>query len=177
MGQFPWRRDKVSKIVDNLTSANPKVVAFDIFFSEPDRENPTKILKELSISTESVIDSDLEFTKSIKNSKIILPIVGLTKKNNQNYKKQAKARFIIKGQSAKNFLYSFSAGLASLKEFNNEAKGIGSISILDSEDGTLRYIPLLVNIDDQVWPSLSLEMIRVANNQKNYLKSIFQKYK
>ena len=169
VGQFPWRRDKVAKIVDNLTSANPKVIAFDIFFSEPDRENPTKILKELSISTESVIDSDLEFTKSIKNSKIVLPIVGLTKKNNQNYKKQAKARFIIKGQSAKNFLYSFSAGLASLKEFNNEAKGIGSISILDSEDGTLRYIPLLVNIDDQVWPSLSLEMIRVANNQKNYL--------
>tara|TARA_B110000503_G_C7161378_1_gene419807 strand:- start:920 stop:2917 length:1998 start_codon:yes stop_codon:yes gene_type:complete len=169
VGQFPWRRDKVAKIVDNLTSANPKVIAFDIFFSEPDRENPTKILKELSISTESVIDSDLEFTKSIKNSKIVLPIVGLTKKNNQNYKKQAKARFIIKGQSAKNFLYSFSAGLASLKEFNNEAKGIGSISILDSEDGTLRYIPLLVNIDDQVWPSLSLEIIRVANNQKNYL--------
>ena len=80
VGQFPWRRDKVAKIVDNLTEANPKVIAFDIFFSEPDRENPTKILKELSISVDNIIDSDLEFTKSIKNSKIVLPIVGLTKK-------------------------------------------------------------------------------------------------
>ncbi len=77
IGQFPWRRDKVAKIVDNLTAANPKVIAFDIFFSEPDRENPTKILKELSISTDSVIDSDLEFTKSIGQSLLnaYLPIV------------------------------------------------------------------------------------------------------
>ena len=169
VGQFPWRRDKVAKILDNLTEANPKVIAFDIFFSEPDRENPSKILKELSLSVENVIDSDLEFVKSMKNSKVILPIVGLSKKNNQTYKDQAKARFIIKGQPAENYIYSFSAGLASLEQFNNVAKGIGSISILDNEDGTLRYVPLLVNIENQVWPSLSLEIIRVANNQKNYL--------
>ena len=169
VGQFPWRRDKVARIVDNLTKANPKVIAFDIFFSEPDRENPTKILRELSISTDNIIDSDLEFSKSIKNSKIILPIVGLIKKNDLNYDDQKKARFIIKGQPAKNYIYKFPAGLASLKKFNDEAKGIGSISIIGSEDGTLRFVPMLVGIENQLWPSMSLEMIRVANKQKNYL--------
>ena len=31
IGQFPWRRDKLAKIIDNLNKANPKVIAFDIF--------------------------------------------------------------------------------------------------------------------------------------------------
>ena len=32
VGQFPWRRDKLAKLLDNLSYAEPKVVAFDIFF-------------------------------------------------------------------------------------------------------------------------------------------------
>ena len=170
VGQFPWRRDKLAKLLDNLSYAEPKVVAFDIFFSEPDRENPTKILNELSMSTENVIDSDKIFAKSIENNNVVLPIVGLSKKNNNDeLNKNLKARFILKGNPAQDYLYNFSSGLSSLDEFNNEAKGIGSISILDSEDGVLRNVPLLININKQIWPSLSLEMIRVTNNQKNYL--------
>ena len=170
VGQFPWRRDKLAKLLDNLSYAEPKVVAFDIFFSEPDRENPTKILNELSMSTENVIDSDKIFAKSIENNNVVLPIVGLSKKNNNDeLNKNLKARFILKGNPAQDYLYNFSSGLSSLDEFNNEAKGIGSISILDSEDGVLRNVPLLININNQIWPSLSLEMIRVTNNQKNYL--------
>ena len=170
VGQFPWRRDKLAKLLDNLSYAEPKVVAFDIFFSEPDRENPTKILNELSMSTENVIDSDKIFAKSIENNNVVLPIVGLSKKNdNDELNKNLKARFILKGNPAQDYLYNFSSGLSSLDEFNNEAKGIGSISILDSEDGVLRNVPLLININKQIWPSLSLEMIRVTNNQKNYL--------
>ena len=170
VGQFPWRRDKLAKLLDNLSYAEPKVVAFDIFFSEPDRENPTKILNELSMSTENVIDSDKIFAKSIENNNVVLPIVGLSKiNNNDELNKNLKARFILKGNPAQDYLYNFSSGLSSLDEFNNEAKGIGSISILDSEDGVLRNVPLLININNQIWPSLSLEMIRVTNNQKNYL--------
>ena len=43
IGQFPWRRDVYSKILDNLNLAETSVIAFDIFFSEEDTQNPTKI--------------------------------------------------------------------------------------------------------------------------------------
>ena len=171
IGQFPWRRDKLAKIIDNLNKANPKVIAFDIFFSEPDRENPSKILDELLINSEDVLNSDEEFLKSINNSKVVLPIVGLgaQQESEENLNDNIKAKFIFKGQAAINSLYKFSNGLTSLKTINDKAKGVGSISIIDSEDGVLRYVPLLVGINNQVWPALSLETLRIANNQKNFL--------
>ena len=45
IGQFPWRRDVYSKIINNLKYAKVKVIAFDIFFSEEDNQNPQMILK------------------------------------------------------------------------------------------------------------------------------------
>ena len=52
------------------------------------------------------------------------------------------------------------------------AAGIGSISLLPSLDGVIRSIPLLVNIGGQIWPSLSLESLRLFNNEKNLLIEI-----
>ena len=169
IGQFPWRRDKLAKLLNNLTEDNPKVIAFDIFFSEMDRENPVKILSELNIPTKDFMDSDKIFSKAIENGKVVLPIVGGNQETNKKLNKNLKARFIIAGQEAKNYIYSYRSGLMSLDQFNNVAKGIGTISILESEDGTLRSVPLLINIQNQIWPSLTLELIRVMNNEKNYL--------
>jgi len=169
IGQFPWRRDKLAKLLNNLTEDNPKVIAFDIFFSEMDRENPVKILSELNIPTKDFMDSDEIFSKAIENGKVVLPIVGGNQETNKKLNKNLKARFIIAGQEAKNYIYSYRSGLMSLDQFNNVAKGIGTISILESEDGTLRSVPLLINIQNQIWPSLTLELIRVMNNEKNYL--------
>ena len=100
-----------------------------------------------------------------------MPVVGLGahQESEENLNDNIKAKFIFKGQAAINSLYKFTNGLTSLKSINDNAKGIGSISIIDSEDGILRYVPLLVGINNQVWPALSLEALRVANNQKNFL--------
>ena len=47
IGQFPWRRDVYAKILSNLNQFNPASVAFDIFFSEEDKQNPKNLLIEL----------------------------------------------------------------------------------------------------------------------------------
>jgi len=47
IGQFPWRRDIYSKILYNLNQYNPSVVAFDIVFSEEDKQNPKYLLIHL----------------------------------------------------------------------------------------------------------------------------------
>ena len=33
-GQFPWNRSIFAKIIENVNSANPKAIGFDVFFSE-----------------------------------------------------------------------------------------------------------------------------------------------
>ena len=168
IGQFPWRRDVYSTILENLNSAEVSVIAFDIFFSEEDTQNPVKIFKEFNLNSENILNSDELFLSSIKNSNVILPIVGATKEVKKN-NFSPKANIITKGEDPLNYLYNYQGYISSLDKFNNAAKGLGSISIIDSEDGILRYVPLILNIDNEIIPSLSLEAVRLYNKEKSYL--------
>ena len=168
IGQFPWRRDVYSKILNNLNLAETSVIAFDIFFSEEDTQNPTKIFQEFNLNSENVLNSDQLFLESINNNNVILPLVGATKEIKKN-KFSSKANIITKGENPLNYLYNYQGYISSLDKFNNAAKGLGSISIIDSEDGILRYVPLILNIDEKIIPSLSLETVRLYNKEKSYL--------
>ena len=168
IGQFPWRRDVYSTILENLNSAEVSAIAFDIFFSEEDTQNPVKIFKEFNLNSENILNSDELFLGSIKNSNVILPLVGATKEVKKN-NFSPKVNIITKGEDPLNYLYNYQGYISSLDKFNNAAKGLGSISIIDSEDGILRYVPLILNIDNEIIPSLSLEAVRLYNKEKSYL--------
>ena len=168
IGQFPWRRDVYSKILDNLNLAETSVIAFDIFFSEEDTQNPTKIFKEFNLSNQDILNSDQLFLDSINSNNVILPLIGATREIKKN-KFSPKANIITKGEDPLKYLYNFQGYISSLDKFNNSAKGLGSISIIDSQDGILRYVPLILNIDNKIIPSLSLEAVRLHNKEKSYL--------
>ena len=168
IGQFPWRRDVYSKILDNLNLAETSVIAFDIFFSEEDTQNPTKIFKEFNLSNQGILNSDQLFLDSINSNNVILPLIGATREIKKN-KFSPKANIITKGEDPLKYLYNFQGYISSLDKFNNSAKGLGSISIIDSQDGILRYVPLILNIDNKIIPSLSLEAVRLHNKEKSYL--------
>ena len=174
IGQFPWRRDIYSKILNNLNQFNPSAIAFDIVFSEEDKQNPQDLLLKLQKESDQVISANVLntnkiFIDSISESKVILPVLGEPNDNFVENNSKPKLKIITKGENAKNFLYSYKNKIISLEEINNAASGIGAISLIPNIDGIIRNIPLLYNIDNQIWPSLALEAIRIATNQKNLL--------
>ena len=174
VGQFPWRRDAYSKILKNLNKHNPKAIAFDIVFSEEDKQNPKDLLLQLQKESNQLIDVEVldtnkVFVDSIKNSKIILPILGEPNDNFVKNESKPKARIIAKGENPKNFIYKFKNKIISLEEISSAASGIGSISLIPNIDGVIRNVPVLYNIDNRIWPSLALEAVRVASGQKNLL--------
>tara|TARA_B100001094_G_scaffold329152_1_gene391253 strand:- start:5294 stop:7297 length:2004 start_codon:yes stop_codon:yes gene_type:complete len=174
IGQFPWRRDIYSKILNNLNQFNPSAIAFDIVFSEEDKQNPQDLLLKLQKESDQVISANVLntnkiFIDSISKSKVILPVLGEPNDNFVENNSKPKLKIITKGENAKIFLYSYKNKIISLEEINNAASGIGAISLIPNIDGIIRNIPLLYNIDNQIWPSLALEAIRIATNQKNLL--------
>ena len=174
IGQFPWRRDAYSKILKNLNQHNPQAIAFDIVFSEEDKQNPKDLLLQLQKESNQLIDVDVVdtnkiFIDSIKNSKIILPVLGEPNDNFVNNNSKPKLRIITKGENPKNFIYKYKNKIISLEEINDAASGIGSISLIPNIDGVIRNVPVLYNIDNRIWPSLALETVRVASGQKNLL--------
>jgi len=174
IGQFPWRRDVYSKILSNLNQYNPSVIAFDIVFSEEDKQNPKDLLLQLQKETNELINVEVPntnqiFIDSLAQSKVILPILGepndIYIKNNS----KPKLRVLAKGNDPRNYIYKYKNKITSLEEINNAASGIGSISLVPSIDGIIRKMPVLYNIDNSIWPSIALETIRVATKQKNLL--------
>ena len=170
LGQFPWRRDIWGKLISKLQNLGVSVITFDVFFSEEDKQNPKNILKEYSlIDSDSILDSDDYFLKSINLSKVVLPIVGDTSTVNRNNNSEPKASLINKGADFKSFIYSYGNKITSIEKLNEVAKGIGSISFLDSEDGILRSLPLMLKIDNNIWPTLGLETLRVRDGHQTYI--------
>ena len=169
VGQFPWRRDVFAKLIKRLNQYGASVIAFDIFFSEEDKQNPKKILEEFEINNDTVIDSDQELLESIESSKVVLAVLGDVSSFNKKNISKPKTNIISRGVDVSNNVYSFRNKITSLEEFNNVTAGIGTISYLDSPDAVLRSVPMLLKIDNDIWPALSLETLRVRNNHKSIL--------
>jgi adenylate cyclase len=169
IGQFPWRRDVFADLIQKLNQYGVSVITFDVFFSEEDKQNPKKILEEFNIKNDTVFDSDQKFLESIKSSKVILPILGDISMYNKDNSSKPKTNIISKGGDPSNYIYSFKNKITSLEKFNNAAKGVGTISYLDSSDAILRSIPLFLKIGNDIWPALSLETLRVLHGHKNIL--------
>ena len=174
IGQFPWRRDVYSKILYNLNQYNPLAIAFDIVFSEEDKQNPKSLLLQLQKESEQFIDVEVPntnqiFIDSLAKSKVILPILGEPNDSFVKNNSKPKLRILAKGNDPKSYIYKYKNKITSLEEINNAASGIGSISLIPSIDGIIRRIPVLYNIDSLIWPSLALETVRVATKQKNIL--------
>ena len=177
IGQFPWNRKIFGDLVKTLKESGASVISFDIFFSEEDKQNPNQILKAYNLNRESSLASEIlklpnnddYFLNQIKNSNVVMPILGLVQKpiNFQNQK--SKAKFISRGEDPRKYIYSFAHGLTSLKKINDQTSGVGNISIVNDTDAVLRKAPLLVSIQNELFPSLSIETLRLFKKQKNIL--------
>src|SRR5688572_8531320 len=44
LGQWPWPRVLVARLVEKLQDAGAAVIAFDVIFAEPDRTSPARLL-------------------------------------------------------------------------------------------------------------------------------------
>ncbi len=172
-GQFPWNRNVFAKILDQLNTSNPKAVGFDIFFTEKDKQSPDEIIKSYNLIPDDVAElqklkgPDDIFSEKLKESKSIIAVLGSNVPSHSNYDRKAKARFLSKGGDPKQFTYLYPYSIGSLEILEKDVKGLGSISFLDQLDGIIRSLPLIVQFNKKLYPTMGLEMIRVGSNQKN----------
>ena len=179
VGQFPWNRKVFSSLLDNLSSAQPSTIAFDVFFSEEDKLNPRQVIKAFNIEQDSLLakeilklpNSDDLFLNSISKSNVVMPILGQVTKPVKNTESRPLVNFIFKGPdlNINQFLYKFPYVVTSLSAINEKAKGIGSISRVGNTEGVLRKAPLLINMQGQIYPALSIEALRLHLKEKNIL--------
>ncbi len=172
-GQFPWSRSVFAKIIDQVNTADPKAIGFDVFFTEKDKQSPEEIIKAYSLiptdvaQFQNIKGHDEVFREGLEKSNSVIAVLGSNVSSHSNYDRSAKAKFLSKGGDPKQFTYSFPYSIGSLEKLEKSAKGLGSISFLDQTDGIIRSLPLIVRFNEKLYPTMGLEMVRVGNNQKN----------
>lgn len=173
IGQWPWSRDVMAKIIDKLNDAGVSAIAMDIVFAEKDRTSPANFAERLKNNQEvynilkKMPDYDDLFQKTIGQSNVVTGFVLTQDKN--NLVPDIKPGFSWAGSDPKPFIPEFKGSVVSLNEFEKSASGNGALNSVPDKDGILRRVPMVFNIDNKLVPSLSAEALRVAQNAGSYI--------
>jgi adenylate cyclase len=179
-GQWPWPRTRVAELVEKLSQLGASAIVFDILFSEPDRLSPAALMQDdtfRSILIESgslgantqLPDSDKLFAKTIEGKPVVLGFAVTNAGSNE--RPLVKAGFAFTGESPVDAPPRFDKTTPILPDLQNAAAGIGSISFDPSSTSVIRRIPMLVSDGEQLYPSLTLEALRVGQGASTYLVS------
>ena len=168
LGQWPWPRTDIARLIDRLGQAGASVVVFDVVFSEPDRTSPALLATRLERSgaDRAVIgrlrglpDNDATLAQSVAAMPTVLGYFLLNDRAGSPV--GTKAGFAVGGSPPRD-VPEFRRAIESLPVLSAGAAGSGSVSLAADSDGILRSAPLLARQGDQLLPSLSLEALRVA---------------
>lgn len=177
VGQWPWSRDTVSKLLINLTNGGVGLIAFDIVFAEEDRTNPTKIIKKYNIkTTQKIPDNDQYFASIVSQTPTILGYQFQLSKD--DYAEQRSpdipAIFIEKNLTDhnKDSVINAFGTILNLPIIQQNSYSSGFFNNVPDESGVIRSVPLIIKYDDQIYPSLALEIIRVISD----VKKVFVNY-
>lgn len=162
LGQWPWERNKMATILENLQNADVAIIGLDIIFSELDKTSPYKIAKEWNLESVALPDYDKIFALSLAKTPTILGYVFDFESKNENEAPDIPAIFIEKSKPNREYLPQAVGLLNNLSLLQNAAYSSGFINNIPDDSGVIRSIPLLINYDMQIYPSLAFELYRIS---------------
>ena len=173
LGQWPWSRNKVAKILENLAQAQVGVIGFDIVFAEHDNSSPHKVLKQLDIKMDNIPNYDEVFATIVANTPTIL---GYTfqLEDDEYIKTKAPsipAIFIERNrQLAEDFLITAKGTILNIPILQDNAYSSGFFNNVPDASGIIRSVPMIIRYEEQVYPALSLEIVRaISGENKVYI--------
>jgi adenylate cyclase len=177
LGQWPWPRTLLADLVARLAAAGAAAIGFDIIFAEPDRMSPGLIaegLRDVDEETRAKLkalpSNDQVFADAVKASRVVLGQVGSATPLPLSEEDAAlMTGFGVRGPDPSRFLIAFPGLLRNLPEIEQAATGRGLFSIVPERDGIVRRVPMLMQAQGRLVPSLTLDMLRVVSGGNSVL--------
>ncbi len=171
IGQWPWSRDIVSQMLVNLTNSGVGLIAFDIVFAEEDRTNPINIIKKFNIDTKQDIPNyDHIFAQTVAQTPTVLGYQFQLSKDDflEQRSPNIPAIFIEKNRNEinKDNVIKAHGTILNIPIVQDNAYSSGFFNNVPDESGIVRSVPLIIRYDEQIYPSLALEIIRTISDSK-----------
>ena len=146
-GQWPFKRDQYANLIAQLYAHNAGLVVWDIMMPEADRLGGDKALAE-----------------TLKDHPVILANAPSQVSKNKA-KKPGSA--VIGAENIKT-LQNYPGVIANIPLLEDAAVGVGMINTLPEIDGVNRRLPLFLSYNNEVYPSLPLEVLRVMSGDSTF---------
>lgn len=168
VGQWPWSRDQVARLLQHLEAGQPAVVAMDILFAEPDRTATP------ASATAGATAPDAQLAAALTQGRVVLGF-GMTRQRAAPSPRDMdddglalKAAYLEMGGNPAPFVPPFASAIVNLPALQQAAAGQGAMTFIPDVDGVVRKVPLVLNLDGRLVPSLVSEALRVAVGASHY---------
>jgi len=145
-GQWPWKRDVLADIIWKLREAGAGIIVIPILFSEPDRLGGDEVLAD-----------------ALADNGVVIAQTGTTSVN-----KNSVPRGVAKIGDPLPFLFEWPGMLGPIPLLGQNAGGVGVLNTAPEVDGVVRRVPLIMRIGEDTYPSLAVEVIRLATQAPSY---------
>ncbi len=177
-GRWPWRRDKMAKLVDQLFDRYQVAAAgFDIVFAEPDQNTGLEVLQSLDQGELSGVakfhdalkriapklDFDRTFADSMKGRAVVLGYYFSTEPGQSRTSGALPPPVFPTGSFPDlNTVFLKGRGYGGNLDILQSAASGGHFDPLPDVDGISRRVPMLIEYHGAYYDSLSLELARVV---------------
>src|SRR5262249_48817558 len=159
--QWPWPRTIVADLVTQLTQLGVAAIGFDVIFAEPDRMSPSiaaTSFRDLDDDTRDKLrnlpSNDEVLAEAIRNSRVVVGQVGWAPAVPRSEADALQTGFAVMGPDPAPFLVTFAGLLRNVPAIEQAAAGRGVFSILPERDGIIRRVPIIMQAQGEMVPSL-----------------------
>ena len=177
-GRWPWRRDKIGRLVDQLQIAGVGAIAFDIVFAEPQRNPMEAVLELLDPGQESIdelpgrlkdwtyrLDYDRLFAESISDAPVVLGMLLQTDATVRAGRLPLPTVEMPPEHLERLPVFHMPGFTSALPSLQDAAASVGFINVQQDIDGLIRRSQLLMRHENHLLGSLDVETLRVYLNQ------------
>jgi len=175
VGRFPWSRDVMARLITQLTRHyGVAAVGFDVSFPEPDNSSGFQVLEGLArreLKDVAALPDQLErlrarmdydglMAAAMAGQPVVLGYATGGGGQRGVLPPPAFTRDALNGRSL--YAYQSRGFEANIARLQSAAQGAGIFSVLPDRDGVVRSTPLLQQIGDGYYPTLSLATVAAA---------------
>jgi adenylate cyclase len=146
-GQFPFARNVYAGIIQDLYARNAGLVVFNIL--TPDRDR---------------MGRDTAYVAALQKYPTVLPSIGSTQDRNE----PRQPGSVTIGPFGLDSFVTYPGIIANIPAVESAAAGVGITNTLPEIDGVVRRMPMVVAVDGRLYPSLAMEVMRVAAGDSTF---------
>jgi adenylate cyclase len=145
-GQFPFSRDIYGGIIRELYRRNAGLVVFNVL--TPDRDR---------------MGQDAAYIQTLRQYPTVLPNIGSSSSRNT----PRVPGSVVIGPHERPFIV-YAGIIANQPGIESAAAGVGLVNTLPEVDGVVRRMPMVADSQGKLYPSLAMEVMRVAAGDSTF---------